>query len=76
MSSLFSVGSKFGYTFFLRVVVPGLIAALVLLPLFNPLLPESMGVTKPDDLAIVVLPVGILFGFFLSLFSSTIYQMY
>ena len=76
MSSLFSVGSKFGFTFFLRVVVPGLMAALVLLPLFNPLLPKAMKVTEPDGLAIVVLPGGILFGFFLSLFSSTIYQMY
>jgi len=76
MSSLFSIGSKFGYTFVIRVGVPGLFAALVLFSLFNPLLPEMLRIAELDDIATIGVPAAIVLGLFLSLFRSRIYQFY
>ena len=76
MSSLFSIGSKFGYTFVIRVGVPGLFAASVLFSLFNPLLPEMLRIAELDDIATIGVPAAIVLGLFLSLFRSPIYQFY
>ena len=76
ISDLLSISSAFGIPFLIKALVPGLIFALLLLPVLNPILPSIVKIDKLSDIATILLPVALIFGLILSLSTSVIYRIY
>lgn len=76
MSDLFSVASKWGFSAIFRIVLPGLVLSLLLLPLMNPLVPPVLKIDELPDLATLLLPEVLVLGLFLSLLRGLVYRIY
>jgi hypothetical protein len=76
MSDLLAITSSMGGVFLLRIMIPGLVLALLLLPVINPLVPQMLMIDELADLAIILLPEGLLLGIFVSLLRNLIYRIY
>jgi hypothetical protein len=76
MSGLFSVASELGFSSLFRIVFPGLVWSLLLLPLVNPPISEALGIDEIVDLAAILLTEALILGVFASLTSSIVYRIY
>jgi hypothetical protein len=76
MSGLFSLASELGFASLYRIVAPGAVWALLLLPIVNPIVPRVLRIDEPIDLASILLPEILILGILVSLLSSTIYCIY
>ncbi|MDQ1329228.1 MAG: hypothetical protein QG641_2517 [Candidatus Poribacteria bacterium] len=71
-----AVSSKLDIGFVFRIVLPGLILALLFLPILNPLAPSIIKVSKIIDIAIILIPEALIMGILLSLMRYHIYVIY
>ena len=76
MADLFSIASKWGFSSLYRIVLPGLVWALLLLPLANPLVPPLLRIDELADLVAVLLPEVLILGLFSILCRGIIYRIY
>lgn len=76
MGDLVSIASKWGVASIFRIVLPGLVLALLLLPLVNPLVPAMLKIDELTDLATILIPETLALGIFITLLRNVIYRIF